>query len=153
MVPNDVAILGARRLHHSPCTDLRCPSRSVTSIGRCGRRPLPATRLPATERPGTMVHTSSAAGQVGFRIAGTAHLTLVDASPTEVDAVGRQLGLRPSTPVDDPDVVVRYHADLEPSEPMRYVELGRFGWADEQFWWLRGLGGRRVRVRLDPGSL
>ena len=97
--------------------------------------------------------TSASPGRVGFRIAGTAHLHLVGASPAEVGAVAGQLGLDPGEPADAPDVVVRYHDDLEPSEPMRYVELGRFGWADERFWWLRGLGGRRVRIRLDPASL
>ena len=97
--------------------------------------------------------TSASPGRIGFRIAGTVQLHLVGASPAEIGAVADQLGLEPGEPDDAPDVVVNYHSALEPSGSMRYVELGRFGWADERFWWLRGLGGRRVRVRVDPASL
>ena len=90
---------------------------------------------------------------MSFTVAGSTHISLVNPSSAEVAAVSRQLGLAPTDPVAHPDVIVEYHSALEPVGPLRQVELGRFGWADDQFWLLRGLGGRRARVTLDPAAL
>ena len=87
-----------------------------------------------------------------FDVAGVT-LTLRAASVAEVRAVSRQLGLDPTEPEAAPDVVVEYAPALDPEGPLTHVELGRFGWTAGTFWLWRGLGGRRVRVTLDPAAL
>lgn len=99
------------------------------------------------------MHPPQPDGGVGFVVAGSVAVNLVDPSPAEIAAVSAQLGLEPTEPQDDPDLVVHYHDVLRPEGPLRHIELGRFAWTDDRFWMLRGLGDRRVRVTLDPSSL
>ena len=97
--------------------------------------------------------TDDSTPAVDLLVGGAVGLRLLDATDAEVRAVERQLGVvRAPTPVE-PDVVVRYVDDLEPAGPLTQTDLGRFGSADGRFWLLRGLGGRRVRVVLDPADL
>ena len=95
----------------------------------------------------------SSLSDVSFEVGGAARLTLLDASSADINAVSRQLGVYAGPQSPSADVVVQYQACLEPGGGLHHVELGRFGFTPGRFWWLRGLGGRRVRVTLDPSAL
>ena len=97
--------------------------------------------------------TDDSTRTVDLLVGGAVGLRLLDASEAEIRAVERQLGVARAAAAVEPDLVVRYVDDLEPAGTLTQTDLGRFGFTDDRFWLLRGLGGRRVRIVLDPADL
>ncbi len=86
---------------------------------------------------------------VRYTIHGVASVSVLDASPTEIAAVTRQLG----TPGDDrpsePDIVIRFVERLAGSGPLTYAGSDA-AFDEDGFFLFAGTGGRgRARVPLD----
>jgi hypothetical protein len=73
---------------------------------------------------------------VDFDLHGVVGIRLVDASPTELAVVRRQLGLQEGPLTRAPDVVVRF-VDALPTPALRLVEYGRTGFTDDGFFVLQ----------------
>ena len=82
-----------------------------------------------------------------FDLHGIVGIRLVDASPSDVETVRRQLGLREQPLAREPDVVVRF-VDALPVRGLRFAEFGRTGFTRDGFFVLQ-VRKRPVRVRID----
>ncbi|WP_148572959.1 hypothetical protein [Nocardioides caldifontis] len=89
---------------------------------------------------------------VDFDLHGFARIRVESATVRDVAVVRRQLGLPPSSPEGEADVVVRF-ADRVAPGPLTYVGLQDCGFDDESFVVLRGNGGQPTRMVLPFESL
>jgi len=83
-----------------------------------------------------------------FDLHGVVRIRLVDAGPSDAAAVGRQLGLQPTTLVCEPDLVIRFVDRLPDAGRMRLLGLNDAAFTDDGFLVLRGVRKSRVRVRI-----
>jgi hypothetical protein len=94
--------------------------------------------------------TQAASPAVDFDLHGFLAIRLLDASPRDVVAVERQLGLRAS-PVADRDaaVIVRFVSRLADRPRTRLLGLGEAAYTRDHFFILRGAEKARVRCAID----
>jgi hypothetical protein len=91
-----------------------------------------------------------------FDLHGLVGVRLVDATPSDVAAVSRQLGHPGTTLHREPDLTIRFVERLG-SSPLTLVGMGESGYDDESFYLLQARGGSRRRTtmpfdRLGPGA-
>ena len=87
-------------------------------------------------------------GMVGFDLHGLVSVGLVDASPSDVRTVERQLGPLRARLAGEPDITLRFVDRIRPKGPIRYLGLDEGGFTDEGFLLLRAKGKARTRVRI-----
>jgi hypothetical protein len=93
-------------------------------------------------------HAVSAA--VDFDVHGFLAVRLVDASPRDVAAVERQLGLRAGPPRDrDAAVIVRFVPRLADRTQPKLLGLGEAAYTQDDFFILRGAEKSRIRCAID----
>jgi hypothetical protein len=91
-----------------------------------------------------------------FDLHGLVGLRVVDATPSDLAVVRRQLGHAGTTLDREPDLTIRFVERLAPS-PLTLVGVGESGYDDESFYLLQAKGGSRRRTRmpfdrLGPGA-
>lgn len=79
-------------------------------------------------------------GGQDFDLAGIVGIRLVDALPTDIAKVQRQLGPLQAELSRDPDITIRF-VDEVPDGAVTYVGVGDTGFTEDQFFVLRGKGG------------
>jgi hypothetical protein len=87
-------------------------------------------------------------GVVDFDLHGLAGIRLLDPSPTDVAAVGRQLGLAHVQLEREPDVVIRFVDRLATGSRIRFVGLGEAAFTDDAFLVLRSKHKAPARVEI-----
>lgn len=87
-----------------------------------------------------------------FDVHGVVGIRLVDASPANLAAVARQLGLRTTQLDREPDITIRF-ATLATDRPLTYVGLGDTAYSRDSFYVLRGPNGSTGRTRLPFDAL
>jgi len=87
-----------------------------------------------------------------FDLHGFARIRVKGASADDVAVVRRQLGLPPTAPSGEPDIVVRFADSVAPG-PLTYVGLHDSGYDKEHFVVLRGNGGHPARMVLPFESI
>lgn len=95
-------------------------------------------------RSGRSAHDFDLHGVVGVR--------LIDASPSDANAVSGQLGLRPHTLDRHPDIIVRF-ADRATNRPLTFVGMDQAGYNQEGFFLLHGQGRRQSVTAFPFGSI
>lgn len=85
---------------------------------------------------------------VDFDLHGLAGVRLLGASPTDVAAVGRQLGLVQASLDREPDIVIRFVDRLRTESRIRYVGLGEAAFTDDAFLVLRSKHKAPARVEI-----
>ena len=99
--------------------------------------------------PFTLVTTTT----VDYDVHGLVGIRLVDAGPTEVRAVTRQLG-PPSEVLDrEPDVTLRFVDRLPTSSPLRFLGAGEAAFTSDAFLVLRGRHKTRTRVQIPMAEI
>jgi hypothetical protein len=98
--------------------------------------------------------TSSAV--TDFDLHGLVGVRVLDATPSDVAVVRRQLGHRETTLERDPDLTIRFVDRLAPT-PLTLVGVGESGYDDDAFYLLQAKGGSPLRTmlpfdRLGPGA-
>ena len=88
-------------------------------------------------------------GVVDFDLHGLAGIRLLEPSPSDVAAVGRQLGLVHEQLEREPDIVVRFVDRLATGSRIRFVGLGEAAFTDDAFLVLRSKHKAPARVELD----
>jgi hypothetical protein len=86
---------------------------------------------------------------VDFDLHGLAGIRLVGASPSDLAAVRRQLGLAQGSLDRDPDVVVRFVDRLATGSRVRLLGLGEAAFTDDAFLVLRSRHKAPARVEID----
>ena len=94
------------------------------------------------------VNGSPAREEVDFDLRGLASVRLLGASPTDVAAVGRQLGLVGASLDRDPDIVIRFVDRLVTGSRIRYVGVGEAAFTDDAFLVLRSKHKAPARVEI-----
>jgi len=84
----------------------------------------------------------------GFDLHGLVSVGLVDASPSDVRAVTRQLGPIRARLAGEPDITLRFVDRIQPAQPIHYLGLDECGFTEEGFLMLRAKGKARTRVRI-----
>ena len=87
-------------------------------------------------------------GVVDFDLHGLAGIRLLEPSPTDVAAVGRQLGLAHVQLEREPDVVIRFVDRLATGSRIRFVGLGEAAFTDDAFLVLRSKHKAPARVEI-----
>ena len=85
---------------------------------------------------------------IEFDLSGVVGVRLEGAAAAERDAVGRQLGLEPTTLVGEPDIVIRFVDSIRPAGRLRLLGLRDTAFDDDGFLVLRGAHKSSVRVRI-----
>jgi hypothetical protein len=98
-------------------------------------RPAPVSGSPAREG-------------VDFDLYGLAGVRLLGASPTDVAAVARQLGLVQAPLAREPDIVIRFVDRLATESRLRYVGVGEAAFTDDAFLVLRSKHKAPARVEM-----
>ena len=89
---------------------------------------------------------------VDFDLHGLVGVRLVRPALADAVAIGRQLGLEPTSLSREPDVVVRFVDRLAASGPLIYVGPDA-AFDEEAFFLFAGKGGRRARVQISLGRI
>lgn len=87
-------------------------------------------------------------GTMDFDLHKMVRIRLLDAGPSDIAAVKRQLGPIESTLAGTPDITIRFVSQLTPSSPLRYLGVDDAGFTDDAFWVLRGKHQSRVNVQI-----
>lgn len=74
---------------------------------------------------------------VDFDLHGLVGIRVVDATPADLEAVGRQLGPLPRTIDRAPDITIRFVDRIEPRSRLRYIGAREAGWTDDAFYILK----------------
>ena len=83
-----------------------------------------------------------------FDLHGIVGIRLINAGPSDLAAVKRQLGPIQSTLTRDPDIVIRFVDRIQLSSPVRYIGVEDAGFTDDAFLILRGKHQARVKVQI-----
>ena len=83
-----------------------------------------------------------------FDLHGIVGIRLINAGPSDLAAVKRQLGPIQSTLTRDPDIVIRFVDRIQMSSPVRYIGVEDAGFTDDAFLILRGKHQARVKVQI-----
>jgi hypothetical protein len=95
------------------------------------------------------VTSPRAQGAVDFDLHGLAGLRLLEASPTDVAVVKRQLGLAQTALDREPDIVIRFVDRLDTGSRIRFLGLGEAAFTDDAFLVLRSKHKAPARVEID----
>jgi hypothetical protein len=99
-------------------------------------RPAPVSRSPVREG-------------INFDLHGLASVRLLGASPTDVAAVARQLGLAQASLDREPDIVIRFVDRLPIGSRVRLVGLGEAAFTDDAFLLLRSKHKAPARIEIN----
>lgn len=86
--------------------------------------------------------------QVDYDLHGIVGIRLIDAMPSDVAAVTRQLGPIQAVLEHEPDIVIRFVDHLSTTSQIRYLGLDDAGFTDDAFLVLRGKHETRVKVQI-----
>jgi hypothetical protein len=91
----------------------------------------------------TLLGSETSAAHVDYDLHGLAGVRLVDASPTDVKTVDRQLGPIRASLAREPDIQIRFVDRIRTSSPVRYLGLPDAAFTEDTFVVMRGAHGSR----------
>ncbi len=83
-----------------------------------------------------------------FDLHGFVGIRLIDAKPSDLAAVKRQLGPIQGSLTREPDIVIRFVAQLQLSSSVRYLGVDEAGFTDDAFLIFRGKHATNVKVQI-----
>src|SRR6266536_429305 len=83
-----------------------------------------------------------------FDLHGFVGIRLIDAKPSNLAAVKRQLGPIQVSLTREPDIVIRFVAQLQLSSSVRYLGVDEAGFTDDAFLIFRGKHATNVKVQI-----
>ena len=83
-----------------------------------------------------------------FDLHGIVGIRLINASPSDMAAVKRQLGPIHATLTRDPDIVIRFVDQIQLSSSVRYIGVEDAGFTDDAFLIFRGKYQARIKVQI-----
>jgi hypothetical protein len=103
---------------------------------------------------------TTTAGEVGgtgahvdFDLHGIVGIRVLDACPTDVETLTRQIGPLRTPLTRDPDITIRFVDELPESRPMTYANWPESAATEDAFYLLRGKDGVTARTRLPMDAI
>jgi hypothetical protein len=91
--------------------------------------------------------------QVDYNLHGIVGVRLLNATPGDVHAVARQLGLSQTTLEHEPDIIIRFVERLPLCSPLRYLGIQDVGFTDDAFLVLRSKHKSHARVQIPMAQI
>src|SRR4051795_9964711 len=90
---------------------------------------------------------------VDFDLHGIVGIRVLDARPTDVETLTRQIGPLRTPLTRDPDITIRFVDELPESRPMTYANWPESAATEDAFYLLRGKDGVTARTRLPMDAI
>jgi hypothetical protein len=90
---------------------------------------------------------------VDFDLHGIVGIRVLDARPTDVETLTRQIGPLRTPLARDPDITIRFVDELPESRPMTYANWPESAATEDAFYLLRGKDGVTARTRLPMDAI
>ncbi|MCX6049057.1 MAG: hypothetical protein NT075_28480 [Chloroflexi bacterium] len=95
-----------------------------------------------------MTNNGYNASPIDYDLHGIVGIRLLNASPSDIATVSRQLGPIRATLTREPDIIIKFVEQIALTSPVRYLGVDDAGFTDDAFLVLRGKHKSRVKVQI-----